>query len=57
MYWAFFVSIVRLCLILVHSYHRCTSMKHSYMITMHAIGVNGFLVPLIQWLISLSVNF
>ncbi|TCN78991.1 hypothetical protein EDB62_10231 [Vibrio crassostreae] len=48
MYWAFFVSIVRLCLILVHSYRRCTSMKHSYMIAMHAIGVNGFLVPLIQ---------
>lgn len=57
MYWAFFVSIVRLCLILVHSYRRCTSMKHSYMIAMHAIGVNGFLVLLIQLLINLLVDF
>lgn len=57
MYWAFFVSIVRLCFILVHSYRRCTSMKHSDMIAMHAIGVNEFLVPLIQWLINLMVNF
>lgn len=57
MYWAFFVPTLGLCIILGHSYCHCTSMKHSYMIAMHVIGVNGFLVLLIQWLMILMVNF
>ncbi len=42
MYWAFFVPILGLCIILGHSYCHCTSMKHSYMVAMHAIGVVCF---------------